>query len=486
MRSVIRKSYHRTDLVVFAFLFFFASASVCLAEETSEKQNQTVRQEEAISELEQSKEDSEGLDRKKDRREALMLLFGGSLISTLRDYNQIDNQKVKEDFLKWSWKQDLYLWSYLNYRATHSVLARFLMSTINRGTGPAYSGIGNDSEGPKVQSLTYELNLEPVYRAPIKITAGRQHLALGRGVVYSAFDDGLRVENRFGDFQQKHFAAMTVPHKDNIDYSAPGFDKEGKRVFFGTETVYSGFENVVLYGYGLIQKDKSSQIPEDPRQNYHYDSAYVGFGAGWDATEKLRLSSELIREDGHSYTDALRVPLKKTRIQSWGLVTSAKVTFRGDWRPILDLDYAYGSGEETRTDVTNTDGGSTRTRDENFLYFGYYLAGYAFQPRLSNIHIASAGLSVRPFPWVNAFRQMACGTKFYIFRKDRESGGTSDLESTNAEKALGEEWDIYLHWKIRENWTAVFRHGLFWPDDAFPNNKRDKTRYYSAAVTWTF
>ncbi|MBI3251890.1 MAG: alginate export family protein [Candidatus Omnitrophica bacterium] len=485
MKSAIRKFYHRRDLVVFVFLvFFFSRLPHALGE--SEKQNQAVRQEETISGIEQSHESSENLESKKEARRAPSVLFGGSLISTFRDYNQIDNQKIKEDFLKWSWKQDLYLWSYLNYQATHSVLARFLMSTINRDTGPTYTGVGNDSQGPDIQALYYELNLEPVFQAPLKITTGRQHFFLGRGIAYSAFDDGLQIENHFGSFRQKHFAALSPPHSDNIDYSAPGFDKEGQRAFFGSETVYSGFEDIALYAYGLIQRDKSSQIPEDPRQNYHYKSSYLGLGATWSPDKHLKIGSEIIREGGQSYTDVLRVPLRKTRVQSLGAALNINYAFEGDWHPVLDLDYAYGSGEETRTSVTNTDGGSTRSRDNNFLYFGYYLAGYAFQPRLSNIHIVSAGVSTKPFPEIPFFRRIILGTKYYVFRKDRESGGTSDLESTNASRDLGEEWDVYLHWKIRENWSAIFRSGVFWPGGSFPDEQRDNTTYSSVSLSWNF
>ena len=412
--------------------------------------------------------------------------FGGWFSTSFRYYDNIDNQDSLPDFLRWSWNQDLYLWYYLVYHSTHSVYFQLHNSYVDRGVGPTYNGIGADYEGPTISMAYYQLNLAPEFNEPLKCTVGRQYLFLGRGVAYSAVNDGVLLETLRADFYIKAFASKSQPRQDNVDFSRPGFDKEGGRFFAGGEISYLGIKPATIYLYGLYQKEISSENPDTPSQEFDYDSHYFGAGIAYKLFDALDLWSEAIVERGESFTDSSRTRLRHSDIEAWALLSGAKYRFEAPTHPIVETSYAYGSGDEDRTSVTNTVGGDTDGKDKNFLYFGYYLTGYALQPRLSNIHIAHVGASFKPLESWGAFENLAVGVKYFFYRKDRIAGGTSDLESTLPNRDIGEELNLFAHWKINSNilWSTQF--GIFYPGDAYPETTHDHTKYLYSGLTYYF
>lgn len=298
----------------------------------------------------------------------------------------------------------------------------------------------------------------------------------------SALADGVQVEDRLGNFRQKHFLVHTRPRQDNLDYSVPGFDKQGDRVFWGTETAYDGFAGAVLYGFAVVQRDKSSENPDLAGQAFKYDSEYYGAGGVLTPRDTVEVWAEGVLQRGRSFTDSLR----ESRVEASAFLSGFK--YRPKWRlrPVLEAQYAYGSGDGDRASVTNTLGGDLDGRDGNFLYHGYYLGGYALQPRLSNLHVTSVGASFSPFAGRKPFENMALGTRYYWFRKDEREGGTSDLESVEASADMGTEWDLYLHWGIRHDLVASLRYGLFMPGGAFPAASDDDTEYFASSLTYSF
>lgn len=455
---------------------------------TSERVTAIVREESRANDIEQAKKSQKDLEAVESEYEArdVFYQFGGWLTTSYRRYEDIDNQDGRADFLRWSLNEDLYLWYYFSYRSTHNVYLQIRNSYVDRGVGESYTGIGSDYEGPKLSMAYTQINLAPEFDHPLKVTAGRQYLFLGRGVVYSHVHDGLSVETYWRDLYIKGFLSHTKPHEDNIDFSRPGFDKEGARGFAGIEAAYLRFTDTTVYGYFLAQEDLSSEHPEDALQEYDYDSYYFGAGLTHRFREQWDIYGEWIGQLGHGYTDAARTALAETDIEAWAALTGIK--WRSDLpaHPIFEATYAFGSGDRDRSRVTNTAGGDTNGTDHNFLYFGYYLSGYAFQPRLSNIHIAHAGLSARPLEKFEQFKNLAVGMKYFYYRKARAEAGTSDYESTLNDADLGDELNFFLHWKPHEKVLFSTQFGVFYPGEAFPEETRDNTKYFLSSVTVNF
>ncbi len=480
-------------LLIVIFLFMSAPLELRAAEpsdisNSGDQQNAAVTEDQRGTLLERAKESQARIktEEKVASEEVFSLSQGGWLGSTYRQYQNIDNQNSLTDFLKWSWTQEAYWWLYGDYNPVINAYLQIGYYYADRGTGPTYTGVGSDNEGPFISMAYSKINLKPRHHVPAALTVGRQHLFLGRGLVYEAIDDGLLTEYTQYPFYLKQFVAITTPHQDNIDFSVPGFDKNGERLFAGGEISYVGIKKTSVYAFALLQKDNSTPDPQSLTQDFHYDSSYLGTGLSTTLWERLELWSEVAGEQGHTYTDAKRTPEKKTKIGAWAAMTGAKYRFDLPMKPILETQFAYGSGDEDRTSVTNTDGGDLDGHDKNFLYFGYYQAGYALQPRLSNINIASLHASCQPLTQYTLFKKMALGVKYFFYWKDKAQGGTSDLQSTSPDAAVGQEVDIYVQWKIDEHWSLSARCGNFFPGDAFPEDKRDNTQYFYTRLTFSF
>ncbi len=455
---------------------------------TGDQQNSAITEDLRGSVIEKAKESKAQIktEEKPAGEEAFSLRQGGWFSSTYRQYQNIDNQKSLTDFLKWRWTQEAYWWLYFSPNNVVDAYLQVGDSYTDRGTGPTYTGVGSDHEGPFISMAYSKINIEPQTHVPMALTVGRQYLFLGRGLAYEAIDDGLLTEYTQYPFYTKQFVAVTTPHQDNIDYSVPGFDKNGERLFAGGEISYVGIKKTSVYAYALLQKDNSTPEPQSRTQDFHYDSSYLGTGFTTTFWEPLELWSEVVSEKGHSETDTLRTRPQKTKIGAWAAMTGAKYRFDLPTKPILETLFAYGSGDEDRTSVTNTNGGDLDGHDKNFLYFGYYQAGYALQPRLSNMKIWSLNASCQPLAQYPLFKKMALGVKYYFYWKDEPRGGTSDLESTGSDSNIGQEVDLYVQWKISDHWSLSTRYGNFFPDETFPDSKRDNTQYFYTRLTLSF
>ncbi len=484
--KILRKDHKILCLLSLVCGRLYAADSDTLS--TSERENSYIQEELRNQAIDQAKEVSITIEEKKSAEKELVLQPGGWLSSSYRYYKNIDNQKANEDFLKWSWRQEAYFWLYLNYQSTHTVFAQIGNAYTDRGVGAVYTGVGADYEGPTLSVAYTQIDLAKRFNTPLTITAGRQHLFVGRGIAYSAIHDGLRLEaSPHPDIHVKGLLSKTKPREDNLDYSVPGFDKEGDRVFMGGEIAYTGIRGMSLYSFGLLQNDLSSENPDKSRQDYRYDSYYVGAGASSKGLlSGVELWTEGIFEGGSGFTDAARTSLRETDIRAWAYALGAKYRMDLPAHPVLETSFAYGSGDDDRTRVTNTEGGDTDGNDKNFNYFGYYQAGYAFQPRLSNIKILQLGGSLKPLEHWKPTETLALGARYYFYWKDESAGGTSDMESTEKDGGLGQELDVFLHWKIMDNLSFSVRYGILFPGEAFPENVRDTTQYFFNSLTASF
>ncbi len=414
-------------------------------------------------------------------------IYGANLSATFRWYRDIDNQDSNPDFLRWALEERAALWTSFAL-ADWRGFVRGSINNIDRGVGPTYTGIGADVEGPLLDLAFVVKDFKTAAGAdPIRLTLGRQVQYVGRGLAYFAISDGVQVEIPNRAWAHKYFVAKTTPRLDNIDFSVPGFDKEGERFFYGGEWTLNVVPRISFYGYVVGQEDESGELPWDNPQPYHYDSFYYGSGFAANPFGRLQLWGEIVGETGSGYTDTLRSELRKTEVSAWAWILGGKHSWdQLPLKPTIEAEAAYGSGDGDRILVTNTVNGTTDVSDDNFLYFGYYGAGYAFQPRLSNLFVYSAGANLQPLEHVPTFKRLLIGTKAYLFFKDEKEGGTSDFESVEDENALGQEWDVYIHWQLMQNLLWSFRYGIFMPAGAFPPDIQEPTQYFYSRLSWDY
>ena len=460
---------------------------------TSDRGNPAVRDEQVNQTLEDIKRGEKDAEKKEGfSTNDFHLRYGGWITNIYREYTNIDNEATKEDFLKASMEEDIYLWFSLKYRESYALYFRLADSYIHRNVGTGYTGIGDDNEGPYVSAAYIQWDMGPEQNIPAKWTVGRQYYYLGRGLVYADINDGVMVEVEPPAYPIyiKYLIAHTRPHEDNIDFSVPGFDKNGQRLFTGGEADYLGLKDSVVYILGLYQKSLYDPHPDDAVQQYGYNSYYYGGGFSTKMWKPLEVWSEIVFEGGTSFTDTARVALKESWIESWGWVSGANYHFDLPARPIAEIEFARGTGDGERARVTNVGvGGDDDRQDRNFLYFGYYVAGYALNPRLSNINVLSGGGSFQPLidaPVHPMFKKMALGMKYYYYRKDEQRSGTSDFESTSNSADVGDEVNFYLHWQVTDQLRAGLRYGIFFPGGAFPEDTNDPTKFFSASMTYSF
>ena len=421
-----------------------------------------------------------------EKEKKIIFNWSGWFSSTVRYYEDTDNDKSVSDSLKASFLQDLRLWASWIIHQRHLVYIRFKNSYIQRNTGDGYTGIGSDGDGPHLDNAYLSLSLGE--KIPYELTLGRQYLYIGRGISYSAIHDAAKLLIMPPNFFIKAFVSQALNHEEDIDASIPGYDKQSERKFAGAEFAWRGIKNNVLYTYFLLQRHLLDENPSgELLQSYNYNSEYLGLGLE-GKKETISYWGELIKEYGKSYTDTNTVALEKKNIDAWAANVGLRKEFDTKFNPAIELEYAFGSGDDNRNSVTNTVSGNRYGDDENFLYFGDFFSGYAADTRLSNIHIYKLEGSIKPFPETEtwSFNNINVGAKYFFYRKDQSGGATYDSDSTDDDSTLGHELNLYLYWKPTKNSNTIMRWGVFFPDEAYPDTTNDPAKYFYLRTTIYF
>ena len=475
--------HKNVPVILFILYIIFSFPVISVAQQSGAALRQQESQRELADEATRQLSETE---REPIKEENFTFDYGAWVYGYYINYKDIDNDSGVEDWVKDSYVVDTRVWAQSTFYRVLTLYGRMRNTYIWRpNVSSDYTGIGDDFEGPIIDILYADINLKPRYKIPFSVRAGRQYLTIGKGITYSDIHDGVQFRYEFGDLKSKVFLSKTQRYEDNIDYSVPGYKDEGDRDFYGVELAYV-FPGAVLYGYVLVERDQSSECPEDLTQNYSYNSEYIGLGID-GRIKNFYYWAEGIKEYGKSNTDATKTELDEKAIDAWAFDVGAKYIFDVYSHPLVEAEIAYGSGDKDRTSVTNTSGGNTGGKDTNFLYFGIFEGGYALAPRLSNMFIYKIEMACKPLeaiPYLG--KNLAVGTKFYIYSKAERSGGIYDVDATEASSDIGQEIDFFIHWKVYENLYATLRYGMFFPGAAYPRGRRDTSEYFLARLRMTF
>lgn len=423
------------------------------------------------------------------RQEKNFYLDHGGWLSTNFTWNHNDdNNQDKGDLIGKSQDIDLRSWfrgSFLRVledRPNNDIYfyLRFKNKLIYREPADATRNVyASEHHGTRLDMGYFNLDLKPAFN----LKAGRQFMRLGRGITYNAVHDGIEVSSSYSKFEGRAFISKTPEHEDNIDYSVPGYDRGSDRKFAGVEASWLTIPNHRPYAYILIENDDSKEDPDDTSHEYKYDANYLGLGSRGQLVKDMRYWLELICETGHSYR--YDNTSSRASIKAWAWDSGLSYYWNVDTHPVFSLEYAYGSGDNDRQNVTNTLNGNLNSKDSNFLYFGYYGGGYALSPRLSNINVFGLGASFKPLEKINKeLGDVQLGTKWYLYRKDKKEGGISDTDATSASNDLGYELDVFANWRIFSDLIWSLQYGQFSPGKAYPNRDNEDYLYTNLVLSF--
>ena len=265
--------------------------------------------------------------------------------------------------------------------------------------------------------------------------------------------------------------AQTVRSHNNIDPS-PAVAGRMDRVFGGLQAEYLGLSRHQLFAYWFSQRDRTDERPRDPAQDYEYDSNYFGMGARGDIIANLRYGTELVFETGHSHNAGFVGGTAPIRAMAFNQIFEYYFPHPND--PVLSAEYAVATGDDDRLAATASVFGNTSGNDNAFIGFGYLNTGYSFAPVFSNLQFLRLGGRIKPLPQYECFRQLEVGSDFFWFWKQQKDGPMSDVRASRAAHEIGNEWDVYMNWRIFSDLAVTLRYGRFWTGDAFTSSeKRD-------------
>jgi hypothetical protein len=407
-------------------------------------------------------------------------------------FNYDDNDGEKHTLRQW----ELRAWGHVSLYKVHQLYVRGLVGwdDWNAGDNPKLY-VNDEDQGPYVERAWYQFDLaqavlndtgvRPEYDLRVKV--GREFAEIGTSLVLSMPLDMVQIHGRWGDWQLMTILGKTDSRTDNIDLSMPVYSHQ-RRCIWGVEGRYTGLDNHRPFVYYLANEDHTDPDPWMPGQRYSYDSQYLGIGSeGTLFVPQLLYRTELVSQWGETFSRG--ATRRQDDIRAMAFDFGVEYLFDAPTSPKIMAEYIYASGDDDRSvSAVATDGGNRPgTTDRAFNAFGFRDTGIAFAPRLSNLHIYTAGASFLPFE--NKHRlleRLEVGSKVFFYHKAESRGAISDPAGGNNASWVGWEWDIYANWRITSDLAWTVRYGAFQPGDAFEGDNEDCRQFLYTALMFSF
>jgi hypothetical protein len=433
--------------------------------------------------------------------ERLLLDYGGYVSF---DYLSIDDANHNNHGLR---QYQLVGYLRANLDGAQEVFLRARTEYHDFNPGDSFDGFGSRLINPDLDRAYYRLDLQRLQSAyggsagPIKVIleAGRDLDYWGNGLVLTETLDGGRLTLGGDGLELDLLIGITPTRTVDIDTSRPEFSFNTRRLFYGAKlSVAEGAHRPFLYF--LEQRDENnknfSQIGPIST-NFSYDSYYFGAGSEGNLGDHLRYGLEAALEGGNGLSSSFitagsgsLIPVLQTRnaIEAWALDGRLDYLTEGPHQARYTGEVILASGDHRRGTSTNTLNGSRpHTTDNGFNGFGLLNTGLAFTPEVSNLMVLRMGASVFPLPQQSVFRKLQIGADFFVFGK-LLSDAPIDEPTSNGNRFLGVEPDVYLNWQISSDVTLAVRYGLFFPNNsAFGSGAASDVRqFFFGGLTFAF
>jgi len=141
--------------------------------------------------------------------------------------------------------------------------------------------------------------------------------------------------------------------------------------------------------------------------------------------------------------------------------------------PYVTVAYAFGSGDRNPNDGVDRNFRQTGAQGNSGKFggvvnFDYY--GVLNDPELSNLHVYTAGIGIRPWPK---------GSVDLVYHRYRQDVALNKFRDANVEDPqgkntdIGEEIDVIFGYREIQNLRFRLRTGYFFPGDAYSKGKDD-------------
>lgn len=341
-----------------------------------------------------------------------------------------------------------------------------------------------------------------------KLTVGRAYYSVGRGLLLANFGDGAQYEGQFRFFKLTALAAYSAQYTGcAISLGGCGFSGQimqkgpydvtpgrtidsnlpdaGRRIFSAVtvqspQVMGSSAYALAMYSYDFDQ----SVIPltdgntgKISGQRYTFQPFYAGLGfSGFIKTPRLRYVAEGIYEGGTTYN---RVNLyssssAKATIKAWAATLDVNYALPYAEKllnPGLIFQYATGSGRQAKVgsgaNPANPSQENDTGDDTNFFYYGFYSAGLALKPKLSNLHVFRLGIQLKPLQHFHWGRDFMTVFKYSYYHKQNADNVISDPNAVVAKASVGHGLDAQLVYNMSSDLKLFYAYGLFLPGAAY-------------------
>jgi hypothetical protein len=360
---------------------------------------------------------------------------------------------------------DLRPW--IDYRVGgHTIYARLLARYVDWAPGDSPDGDDEDSDfDVDLAFWQYDFGETTELGAtrPVGfLRAGRIYYVLGSGLAFNGRGDGILAGWRFGPVRLTSFLAITPINTEDLDQARPNPD-ETRRIFY-TLLIEGAFSTRhVPYLFGVVQRDRNKESPDDPFQDFTWDSEYWGGGVRGLLARGLTYLVEAIYGTGERIPDAPGAPAED--IKSWAAVAELGYALGGEYDLRLEAAFYAGSGDKDRAFIGNTILGNTPgTDDRAFTSFGFIPAGLVLNPLIANIKVHKLGLYGKLVKPQQVFDSGAldAGIELYYYSKHRD-GPISDPFMDLTRRRIGWEIDLIVNWTLATDLAMTIRGGYFEP-----------------------
>lgn len=294
------------------------------------------------------------------------------------------------------------------------------------------------------------------------VRAGRIYYVLGSGLAFNGRGDGILAGWHLGPARLTAFVAMTPINTEDLDQARPNPD-ETRRLFYGLLVEGAFSTQHVPYLFAAIQRDRNKESPDDPFQDFDWDSEYWGAGIRGMLARGLTYLVETIYGTGERIPDAVAVPAEP--IKSWAAVVELGYMLGGAHDLRLEAAFYIGSGDKDRAFIGNTILGNTPgTDDRAFTAFGFIPAGLVLNPLIANIKVHKVGLHARLLKPEKVFdsASLDAGVELFYYSKHRD-GAVSDPFMDLTRRRIGWEIDVIVNWTFASDLAVTVRGGYFEP-----------------------
>jgi len=363
-------------------------------------------------------------------------------------------------------------WMNLDIGGIHQFYARLRTAVVDYNSGDSFDMNDDDFVGPNLDQGFYRIDVTKAARTYLEwelpvdfvFKVGRQFNEFGQGIVYSEIADGLDFVFSTPEWELEGLLSRNLHSEDNIDRSVPD-PAHSRREFVGFQFTLKVLDKHEPYVFAVFQHDESSERPEDPWQDYDYDSEHIGIGSTGEVVTNLRYFCEAIYESGRNFASW---STHREHINAYAFDVGMDYFWDVVTHPRLSVEWAYGSGDPYRWSPTNTVGGNLEgTTDRGFLHFGYLNTGYVLAAKLANLQMLRLGGSIRPLEGNELFDKMEIGSNFFFYWKDEKQAGISDSMAFMPEHNIGHELDIYTQWRVASDVALGLKYGVLFPGDAY-------------------